>query len=247
MVKNDVLKECCGTEGDEASDVMTIAEIARYLKIPERIILKMAKANEIPSTKVSSEWRFLRPLIDDWLSSKMQTTTDDDLVSVIRTARPIVPVSRLVSRDRIVMDMEPGTKEHVLRQLVHPLESQNILARPEDFLKRVLDRESVVSTGIEKGIAIPHARNPETSGVMATCIVLGICREGTDFGALLGGKTYVFFLLCSSSVVAHIRLVAKVTLMLRVNGMVKRLCSAATSEDVLRVLMDSDTALSMSF
>lgn len=231
----------------EDDDVMTLTEIARYLKIPKKTILEIAKADEISGTNVSDEWRFLRPLADDWLSSKMQTTPDNDLIDVIRTAKPIIPLSQLVSQDRIVMNLEPGTKEHVLKQLIRSLEDQNVLANPEDFLRQLLERESVTSTGIEKGVAIPHARNPETSGVTTTCIVLGICREGTDFDVLIGGETYIFCLLCSNSLVVHLRLVAKVTLLFRVGGTVERLCSAAKAEDVLQILMKWDGALGMTF
>jgi PTS system nitrogen regulatory IIA component len=231
--------------GDTEGAVMTLSEIARYLKVSEKTILRMVQASEIPGAKVSSQWRFLRPMIDDWLSSKMMSSPKEDLVKVIGTADSIIPLSRLVSRDRVVMDVEPGTLETVLKQLVKPLANQNLVENAEEFLGLLLEREAIVSTGIEKGVAIPHALDPEGSGVRETCIVLGICRGGTEFKALLGGKTHVFCLLCADSVVVHVRLLAKAGLMFRVEGIVADLCAAAGVDDVIRVLREVDAALGL--
>jgi excisionase family DNA binding protein len=82
---------------------MTVAEIAGYLKVSRKTIFRMAKEGQIPGAKVSNQWRFMRSVIDDWLGEKMQSAAKQDLVRVLETDGPLVPVSRLVSPDRIVI------------------------------------------------------------------------------------------------------------------------------------------------
>jgi PTS system nitrogen regulatory IIA component len=229
-----------GREQDSA-EVMTVAEIASYLKVSQKTIFRMAKAGRIPGAKVSNQWRFLRSVIDDWLGERMQSAAKEDLLRVLETqGEEVVPISRLVSPDRVVLDMAPGAKESVLRRLVTPLVSSEIVRDGEAFLRKLVEREEMVSTAVGHGVALPHVRDAEDSGVRETCIVLGVCREGTDFESLDGGKTYVFTLLCTTSEVVHLRLMAKVSLIFREPEAVKAVRSAATIEDVMLILMRAD-------
>lgn len=54
-----------------ASDIMTITEVAEYLKVAERTLYRLASAKSIPAFKVGGTWRFLRTEIDSWI--KQQT------------------------------------------------------------------------------------------------------------------------------------------------------------------------------
>ena len=47
--------------------VMTVDQVASYLQVGKRTIYAMAAAGEIPAAKVGDQWRFFRPVIDDWL------------------------------------------------------------------------------------------------------------------------------------------------------------------------------------
>jgi len=47
--------------------IMTVKEIAEYLKLTPTTIYKLARSGEIPAAKVASEWRFVKHLVDDWL------------------------------------------------------------------------------------------------------------------------------------------------------------------------------------
>lgn len=47
-------------------EIMTVKEIAEYLKLTTATIYKLARSGEIPAAKVASKWRFKKELIDDW-------------------------------------------------------------------------------------------------------------------------------------------------------------------------------------
>ncbi len=56
---------------DQVSQVMTSVEAAEYLKMHVKTVCRLAKEGKIPAKKVGSEWRFLRPVLDRWLTETM--------------------------------------------------------------------------------------------------------------------------------------------------------------------------------
>ncbi len=55
----------------EANQVMTSVEAAEYLKMHVKTVCRLAKEGKIPAKKVGSEWRFLRKVLDNWLSMEL--------------------------------------------------------------------------------------------------------------------------------------------------------------------------------
>ena len=49
------------------SDIMTILEVAKYLKVAERTVYRLAAAKKVPAFKVGGAWRFSRREIDQWI------------------------------------------------------------------------------------------------------------------------------------------------------------------------------------
>jgi PTS system nitrogen regulatory IIA component len=222
------------------SEVMTLAEVATYLRLAEKTVLRMVHKGQIPCAKVASQWRFLRPMIDDWLIAKMSVVPRNDLARLIESAPDAVPLSRLLRAEFILLDVRPGGKEKVLRQLVQPLVGTRLLVHAQPFVEKLLERERIVSTAVGKGVAIPHLRNPRENPEGGPLLVVGICREGTDFDAPDREKTCLFFLLCTDSEVVHLRVLAKVNRLAGRKDVMNRLLRSESPEQVLHVLIRAD-------
>ena len=67
---NDSSRIFIGGE-DRYDQVMTSVEAAEYLKMHVKTVCRLAKEGKIPAKKVGSEWRFLRPVLDRWLTESM--------------------------------------------------------------------------------------------------------------------------------------------------------------------------------
>jgi PTS system nitrogen regulatory IIA component len=221
-------------------EVMTLPEVASYLRLAEKTVLRMVHKGQIPCAKVASQWRFLRSLIDDWLIAKMQVVPQNDLARLIESSPEVVPLARLLKTEYVVPDLRPGTKEDVLHQLVQPLLRSQFIDRERPFVDKLLEREGIVSTAVGRGVAIPHLRHPRENPGGGPVLVVGICRRGTDFEALDGEKTYLFFLLCTDSEVVHLRVLAKVNRIAGRKDAMQRLISAQTPAEVLKVLIRAD-------
>ena len=58
--------------GSEDTDiVMTSVEAAEYLKMHVKTVCRLAKERKIPAQKVGSEWRFLKSVLDRWLTQEV--------------------------------------------------------------------------------------------------------------------------------------------------------------------------------
>jgi PTS system nitrogen regulatory IIA component len=228
------------SEGGETGEIMTLSEVAVYLRLAEKTVLRMVHKGQIPCAKVASQWRFLRSMMDDWLIAKMRVVPQNDLARLIENSPEVVPLSRLLKAEYVILDIRPGTKEDVLHQLVQPLLRSQFIDRGGPFVDKLLERERIVSTAVGKGVAIPHLRNPQENPGGGPLLVVGICREGTDFEAPDGEKTHLFFLLCTDSEVVHLRVLAKVNRIAGRKDAMAHLIYAESPAEVLQVLIRAD-------
>jgi len=221
------------------NEIMTLSEVATYLKIAEKTVSRMITRGEIPCTKVASQWRFMKSMIDDWLISRMNVVPQNDLAKILENPEGLIPFTRLTSEDLILDNVKAGTKKDILAQLIVPLVEQEIIEDADDFLRKLLTREKMVTTGIGRGVAIPHLRHPKENPGGGPRMVVGICRNGTDYESMDGKLTHLFFLLVSDSEVVHLRVMAKLNQILREGDFVTRLMNAKKAE-VLPILLEGE-------
>jgi len=225
--------------GEMADAVMTLQEIAAYLKVSEKTILRMVQAGELPGLKVSNQWRFVRATIDDWLTSQMHRAASENLAAVIQPAQPLLALPRLLPPDRILMDLASAGKEQILECLIAPLVEDGTVLDPERYLAALIEREQLISTGIGDGVAIPHTRVPEDSVLRENCAVMGICPQGMPFDALDDQPTKLFLLLGATSTESHLRLTARTMLLLRKPGLIEAVVAAPDRNAVRTLIMEA--------
>lgn len=224
------------------SEILTLSEVASYLKIAEKTVLRMIGRNEIPCAKVANQWRFMKPLIDDWLLSRMNVVPQNDLAAVLENPAGIIPLQRLISADYVVTGIPAGDKKSVLGRLVAPLVEQGIVEDGEGFLRKLLLREKMTSTALGRGMAIPHLRHPKENPGGGARLVMGLCPEGTDFESHDGKKTHVFFLLLSDSETLHLRVLAKLNQLFRDETLAGKICGLG-AEEALEALLQAEKSL----
>ncbi len=144
-------------------------------------------------------------------------------------------VEKGISRNCILMDLKAKDKEGVIRELISAIAAQGLLLDQEMCVKDVLERESVVSTCFQNGIALPHGR---TDGVERLVAAVGINKTGYDFDSLDGQPTKVFVLCLSpkNSDGPHIEFIASVGTVLAKADNVEKILNAATPEEVFAVI-----------
>jgi PTS system fructose-specific IIA component/PTS system nitrogen regulatory IIA component len=148
-------------------------------------------------------------------------------------------MSDFVVRDAISTSLGASTKEGVIREMVENLRLAGCFktTEPEDVVKAIMKRELLGSTGIGRGVAIPHAKHASADRLIGS---VAISRSGVGFESLDGEPVHVLVMLISPNDRPgdHLRALESVSRSLRDDGFVKALKNATTREAIWDLLMD---------
>jgi Kef-type K+ transport system membrane component KefB/mannitol/fructose-specific phosphotransferase system IIA component (Ntr-type) len=144
---------------------------------------------------------------------------------------------KIIHPNAIDADLKSSSKEQVIEELVGLLVSSGQLSAPEapKALKDVQEREELMSTGMQFGIALPHAK---TDAVKNIVCALGVSKKGIDFKSLDGKPAHIFILILSPKDITgpHIRLMADISQLLMDKAIRDKILKASTREDIYRVI-----------
>ena len=143
-----------------------------------------------------------------------------------------------LSPEFVRVSMAAETKEEAIRELVGILETGGVLPDPEEALRVVYEREKVMSTGMERGIAIPHGK---TDTVDSLHVAFAVKPEGIDFDCADGEPARILIVTISpaSRSGPHIRFMAEISRLLQDTGLRDRVLAAASPEEIVRLLTTS--------
>jgi mannitol/fructose-specific phosphotransferase system IIA component (Ntr-type) len=150
-------------------------------------------------------------------------------------------MSDFVVRDAIIPDLAATTKEGVIREMVESLRAAGQFRGSdlEDVVKAILKRELLGSTGIGRGVAIPHTKHNSVDRLIGT---VAVSSKGVAFDSLDGEPVYVFVLLISPQDRPgdHLRALENVSRCLRDDNFVKSLKQAGSRENISALLDRAD-------
>jgi mannitol/fructose-specific phosphotransferase system IIA component (Ntr-type) len=150
--------------------------------------------------------------------------------------------SDFIEVNAIRADLKAEDKETVIEELVESL-VQSGGVRPEDkmgIVDAVMKREELGSTGIGRGVAVPHTKHPSVNRLIGT---VGISRNGVEFNSLDGEKVHIFFLLVSppDRPTNHLRALENISRQLRDDTFCRFLRQSQTVEDIRQLLDEADS------
>jgi len=150
-------------------------------------------------------------------------------------------MSDFVVRDAIIPSLTAANKEGVIREMVESLRSAGQFrgADQEDIVRAILKRELLGSTGIGRGVAIPHTKHSSVDRLIGT---VAVSPGGVAFDSLDGEPVYVFVLLISPQDRPgdHLRALENVSRCLRNDDFVRGLRGATTREAIGGLLDKTD-------
>jgi PTS system nitrogen regulatory IIA component len=142
--------------------------------------------------------------------------------------------------DRVVIpELQASDKAEALDEMTMVLAEANPGIDRARLREMLEDRERLGSTGIGGGVAIPHARLPGLSGVLA---VFGRSSRGVDFDAVDGAPTRLFFLLVApeDSSGMHLKALARIARLLKEQTVREQLLACDDREGLLRIIRDAE-------
>lgn len=144
-------------------------------------------------------------------------------------------ISQYLKGDLCIMQMQAKTKEEAIKEIARKLAQEGKVKDIDKFIRDILERESLGSTGIGHGIAVPHARTDTVSDFV---IGFGRSIEGIDFKAIDGDKVNLVFLMGASpkELNLYLRLLAELSKFLMKSSFRRELSEAKSGDDVIAVI-----------
>ncbi|MCP4079077.1 MAG: PTS sugar transporter subunit IIA [Planctomycetaceae bacterium] len=146
-----------------------------------------------------------------------------------------------VSTDAIQSEMASAEKEGAIRELVGNLVTAGQINADdaESIVTAIMKREELGSTGIGRGIAVPHTKHPCVDKLVGT---VGVSQEGVEFQSLDGEPVQLFFLLVSppDRPGDHLRALENISRQLRDDMFCKFLKQSKTKQDIQTLLEEAD-------
>jgi PTS system fructose-specific IIA component len=150
-------------------------------------------------------------------------------------------VGQLLREDTILLNMKAKDKWDAIKKMVNSLAQKGQLKADQAkvVLEALVARENVASTGMEHGVALPHAT---VNHIETPLAALGILPDGVNFQSQDNKPAHLIMLLVipKKSLQIHIRTLAGVARMLNFEEMRQALLAARSAQEALRIIRDEE-------
>lgn len=224
--------------------LMTVKQLATYLNVNERTVLKLVQEGALPGVKVGNQWRFRKAMIDTWLDDQMLGIRPR-LVEPTRVEAPrrMLTLTSCFEASHILPEVAGTTKTSVVVELASHARKLELVRDETWFVGALIQRENVMPSAIGNGLAFLHTLRRHPEQVVAPFMVLGRSREGVDFDALDGKPTHLFFVLGLKYDELHLPWLAKLVQMLAQPEVLPSLLEASDADAIYGLLVEAEQRL----
>ncbi|MBN2534799.1 MAG: PTS sugar transporter subunit IIA [Spirochaetales bacterium] len=143
----------------------------------------------------------------------------------------------LINEDVVKVPLESTEKKAVIKELLQILVDAGKISNLETANEAILERESRGSTGLENGIAVPHAKSQEVNSL---AIAIGISPRGVDFEAFDRKLSYLFFIILApmDQTGPHLAALAEIAGMTKSGLFCRRLIEAKSPKEVVALFQE---------
>jgi len=207
-------------------EIMTLDEVASYLRVSERTVYEWASKGELPCGKLGTSWRFKRSNIEEWVSHKLSPR--------IQTPTFTAPSLSAILKPERVVQLHCTTKEAVLNQLI------DLFADIPELADAVFKREQLMSTGIGLSIAVPHVR---LNSVNELHMAFGVNKTGiNDYESLDNIPVRIIVLIVAGrdQHTHYLQTLSRVSHLLKNSLIREQLFEAKSSEEIYKIVIEGD-------
>jgi len=210
------------------NEIMTIEEVADYLRVSERTVYEWAKKGEIPCGKLGTSWRFKRSEIQKWLDRRLGQTR-------ITTPPPSMSLSRVLTPQRCII-LKSRTKTNALNEMIDILATAPQVSNKEELAAAIFSREQLMSTGIGLGIGLPHVRLSSVSDIV---MAFGVSKKPiADYESLDGKPVHIIAMIAAgqNQHAEHIRLLSNISARLKDPETRQALVKVMDADQIYKIL-----------
>jgi PTS system nitrogen regulatory IIA component len=218
---------------------LTVKEIARLTNVSEKKVREWIRNEELPAYVVNETYRCNRAELLEWATAHKIAVSPEIFRGEDRSEEPLPSLSEALEAGGIQHRVAGKDKTSVLKSVVKLLPLPENVER-EFLLSALLTREALGSTGIGRGIAIPHVRNPIILNVKKLSVTLCFLEQPIDFGAPDGVPVRVLFVLISNTVRTHLHLLSKLAFVLSQEFVRQTLTQEVPASEIIKAFKKAE-------
>ena len=193
---------------------LTIQEVSKLLNLPTSTVERWIRQGNIPVYKHEGEYLFIEKDLRKWAKSHGIVFSSELREPLVRDATRTFSLPFAMKRGGALQGITGDDPSAVLKAVVEAAPLDPSINRNE-LLARLIEREELATTGIGRGIAIPHPRSPLKDGPEEPSITTCFLEAPVEYGAIDGLPVFALFLMINPSPKVHLRLLGKLSHLLR--------------------------------
>ena len=219
---------------------LSVKETAAFLKVSEKTVYRWIRQGVIPTTSSQGRYRFNRRQLEAWARYKRiggDTTAPADTPRVEEG----LDLVEAIAHGGVFHDLKGKNLEELFTNMVDLLPFGQDMAPElrETLIRELVERESLVSTGIGEGVALPHPRHPREWGFGTSAVAIFFLKRPMDFKAVDDKPVFVLALLLCQTVKTHLKMLSQLAHMLKDDGLNQFLTTKPTSDDLMEYIQDA--------
>jgi len=192
---------------------LSVRDSARLLRVSEKTIYRWVKQGKLPAYRVNEQYRFHRAELLEWATAQRIKVSAEIFAEPDGGPAPS-SLAEALRAGGIHYRVGGSDQASALRAVVDVMHLPQEVDR--QFLFEVLlARETMGSTAVGDGVAVPHVRNPIVMHIPRPMVTLCFLEHAIDFGALDGKPVHTLFTIVSPTIKAHLSLLSRLAFALR--------------------------------
>lgn len=218
---------------------LTIHEVSTLLQVSEDVIQNWLEEGKIPGYRIQNEVRFSREEIEDWVvRSYDQVHVDSEHPQGTQQFN----LYRALHKGYVLKDIEGDSKEEIIQNTMKSV-AKDLDFDAEAMSELLLDREKLMSTALNKGIAVPHTRDFLLSKAYDVVVVV-YPKKPIEFGALDQKPVHTLFFLFACQDKKHLNLLAKIAYFCTQNERLEILKEKPEKKELLHAIRNWEAHIS---
>lgn len=221
---------------------LTIKEIAKCLQLPLSTVERWIRQGRIPIQKSGNNLIFTDSAIEKWAASHNLPFTKSQKDRAPQESSGLENLLSVMKRGGVFRDVKGDDVPAVLQCAVNKILTLSESAKAQLY-ERLLERENLTSTGIGKGVAIPHPHDPLADIIEKPLIVTCFLEKPIDFAAIDDKPVFVMFILINPTIKLHLHLLSRLSYCVRDNTFVEFLKTSSDSDAFFSKIADFEKQL----
>ncbi len=215
---------------------LTLKQVAEIFMVPETKIIKWIKKENLPADLVADQYRFNRADLLEWAASENHRFSPTIYASVNDDLTPAgTHLADALESGGVLKDVPAGDLRTVFKHVLVGLPLPESVSQ-EELVELFLARESLGSTAVGGGIAIPHPRQPVLLTVGGAVVRLCYLSQAIDLPSPDGKPIDKLFLIICSTAHEHLQLLARLGAILQVDRVREALDEKLSGQPLMDLL-----------